>query len=77
MKYDNCEYCDGKVIEKRVKVNYWHRGKLMVIENVPTGVCINCGERYYDASIVKRMEKIAKERNRIIKTITTPVAEYG
>ena len=77
MEYDNCEYCDGKVIEKRVKVDYWHRGDLIVIENVPAGVCTNCGERHYDASTVKEMEKIARERTRIIKTITVPVAAYA
>jgi len=76
MKYDNCEYCDSKVVERKVRVNYWYRDKLIVIEDVPVGVCTNCGERYYDASAVKRMEKIAKEKIGIVRTITVPVAEY-
>ena len=50
MKYESCEYCDGKVHAKKVTAQYRYKGRLVIIENVPAGVCRGCGERYYDAT---------------------------
>jgi YgiT-type zinc finger domain-containing protein len=40
-KYDfgECEICDGKMVEKRIKQDFWIGGKLIVVDNVPAGVC--------------------------------------
>jgi YgiT-type zinc finger domain-containing protein len=45
--YDDCSLCGGEVIEKRVqKVCWWGDRLVAVIEDVPAGVCQQCGERY-------------------------------
>jgi YgiT-type zinc finger domain-containing protein len=62
MQDETCEYCNGEVREKTVTVHYRHKGKLVVIENVPARVCWRCGERYYDAATVERMEAIARRK---------------
>jgi hypothetical protein len=43
---------------------------------VPAWVCVKCGEQYFDAPVYKRLEEIAKHRDRIEKTICFPLAEY-
>lgn len=37
--------------EKHVKQDFWIKGKLIVIEGVPTGVCPQCGEKVVKADI--------------------------
>jgi YgiT-type zinc finger domain-containing protein len=37
--YGECEICDAKMVAKRVKQDFWIGGKLVVIDNVPAGVC--------------------------------------
>ncbi|PIP06776.1 MAG: hypothetical protein COX52_06085 [Syntrophobacterales bacterium CG23_combo_of_CG06-09_8_20_14_all_48_27] len=45
------------------------------IENVPTGVCQNCGEQYFKAEIVKEMEKSAHSKEKPKKIIEVPLKE--
>lgn len=71
-----CEYCDGTVRERRVRDDYWSGEHLVIIENVPVGVCDRCGERYYPAAVMERMDQIARRRSRIKRTIKVPVATF-
>ena len=50
-----CEYCNGHIREKNTDLSRKVKGKYVFIENVPTGVCMECGTRYYTAN-VKRPE---------------------
>jgi len=74
-RYDNCSFCGGEVIAQQVKVDYWWKGKLTIIENVPAGVCQQCGEEYYDGKVAEKMEQIVKSKESI-RTIPVPVKEY-
>ena len=53
---ETCEYCGGPIVEKRVTL---HRkaGRYVLIENVPAGVCTECGTRYYSADVLKMTEE--------------------
>ncbi|MDI6752094.1 MAG: type II toxin-antitoxin system MqsA family antitoxin [bacterium] len=74
-RYDDCSFCGGKVLPQRVKVDYWWKGDLTIIENVPAGVCQQCGEEYYDGPIAEEMEHLVKSKE-VIRTISIPVKEY-
>jgi len=43
---------------------------------VPAGVCEQCGERYYKAAVLKRIEADLKTR-RGARRIRLPVIEYA
>ena len=60
MKYDygECEICDTKLVEKRIKQDFWIRGKLVVIDNVPAGVCPRCGAKVVRSEVGKRIAEI-------------------
>jgi YgiT-type zinc finger domain-containing protein len=77
MRDETCEYCNGEVRAKTVTVHYRHKGKLVVIENVPARVCRRCGERYYDAATVERMETIARRKKTGEKTVIVPVRDFA
>lgn len=53
-------------------------GRLVaVIDNVPAGVCEQCGERYYDARVLKEIELLLKHRQKIKKHIRVPFADFA
>ncbi len=73
-RYNRCHFCDGKVVEERVVVDYrWGGDLLAIIEDVPAGVCEVCGERYFKAAVVKEMERTAHSRTRARTTVEVPV----
>jgi YgiT-type zinc finger domain-containing protein len=56
-----CEYCEGIVREKSVgKEVFKHKGGFVILENVPVGICDECGYRYYHSTVLKRVEEIAE-----------------
>jgi YgiT-type zinc finger domain-containing protein len=42
-----CYFCKGRVVEQKVKVDFRWGQKLKIIENVPAGVCQQCGEKFF------------------------------
>ncbi len=60
---ENCYFCRTGVLEyKYVTVDFRWGDQLVIIENVPAKVCNECGERYYSASISRKMEDIAVQQ---------------
>jgi YgiT-type zinc finger domain-containing protein len=76
-KHDLCEFCDGKIEYRIIRARFNFKGQTIYVDNVPTWVCVRCGEQYFDAPIYKRLEEIAKHRNQIINTVSFPLAEYN
>lgn len=60
-EYANCSFCGGPVVEERVTVVRTFRGQLLILENVPAGVCQQCGERYFRGAVVEEMERLMNE----------------
>ncbi len=70
---ETCEYCGGNLVEKRVT---WHRkvkGHYVLIENVPVGVCIECGTRYFAANVLKTIEERVRGRRQVDREILVPM----
>ena len=44
--YGKCHVCDTPMVEKTILQDFWIKNKLIVIENIPAGVCPQCGEAY-------------------------------
>lgn len=57
-----CEYCHGTIIEKTVALSRKVKGKHVILENVPAGVCKECGTRYYAANVLKTVEATLRGR---------------
>ena len=41
--------------EKRISQDFWLKGKLIVIESVPAGVCPQCGEKIVKADVGRQL----------------------
>jgi len=72
-----CEYCEGLVQPKMVKQEVFkHRTGFVILENVPIGVCQHCGYRYYHATLLHQVERIAMQKNQPERAILVPVAAF-
>lgn len=57
--HDTCEYCAGAVFERIVEREVFrHKKGLVILENVPIGVCEKCGEHYYGAAVLHKVRAI-------------------
>ena len=68
-----CEYCGGPIVERTVDVSRKVKGRLVLVENVPAGVCRRCGTRYYAANVLKSMEEAIRGRRKAKREIKVPV----
>lgn len=72
-----CEYCSGVVRERvlvREPINH-HRG-VVILEEVPIGVCDKCGAHYYAAPVLKQAEAILRNQAPIERMLQVPVAHF-
>lgn len=65
--YGECEVCNTPMKEKLVKQDFWIRGKLIVVEDVPAGVCPRCGEKVVKANVGRSILKLIENSDRIAK----------
>lgn len=75
--YAPCSPCGGEVVPKHIRHTYHWNGQLFIFEDVPAGVCVQCGEAYFTAETVKTMEKIVLSKIRPRHTIRVPVYTYA
>jgi len=75
--YGECEICNAKLVEKRIKQDFWIHGKLVVIDNVPAGVCPRCGAKVVRADVGTRIAHILESPKRWSKAsvMQVPVVE--
>lgn len=72
-----CFQCGGQLIQQRVtKIQSWKGNLVGIIENVPAWVCNQCGERYYDAPVLEKIEVMLKQKPEPKKNLTVPAYEF-
>jgi len=76
--YGECEICNTPIEEKNIHQDFWIKDKLVVIENVPTGVCPQCGEKVVNAEVGEYIAQLLNDRRRIGKspTMSVPFIKY-
>ena len=79
---NSCTYCDNNdFIRTKVQYVYRRNGKFLVVNNVPCEECSGCGERYYDASVLRQIEAefdaITRGEKDPRHELIVPVEEYS
>jgi YgiT-type zinc finger domain-containing protein len=74
--YSDCFYCGGVVEGKLLPREIRWGGQLFIIENVPMGVCTQCGEKVIKPKVAKVIDQIVEEEREPTKTIEVPVYQY-
>lgn len=72
-EYGDCSFCGGEVREEAVELDYRYKGKLYIFQNVPTGVCQQCGEKYLTAQVAKKIEDRIHSKKDWKQTVSVPV----
>lgn len=76
-KYDDCTFCGGRVQERLVTKTCWWGDQLVaIVENVPAGVCDQCGERYYKAHVLKEIETMLRKKE-TLRSVEIPLASFA
>jgi YgiT-type zinc finger domain-containing protein len=70
---ETCEFCHGEIIEKRVTMHRKIKDNYILMENVPAGVCTQCGTRYYSANVLKTIEENLRGRRKASREVVVPV----
>ena len=76
--YGNCHTCGERMVEQRVKQDFWIKGKLIVLDGVPSGVCPRCGERVVKADVGRAVADLLAglPALRKTRTMTVPVIRF-
>ena len=76
--YGECEICNTPLEERRIKQDFWIKGELVVVENVPAGVCPQCGEKVVKADVGRWMGTLAENPELIAQArrISVPAVRF-
>ena len=76
--YGECEVCHTLMEEKLIKQNFWMRGELIVVEDVPAGVCPRCGEKVVNAEVGQWIMKLLGNSEKIANAprISIPTIKF-
>jgi YgiT-type zinc finger domain-containing protein len=77
-----CNFCGNKNFrEKHVQYIYKHNDRFLVVNNVPCEECEYCGEQYFKAEALKKIEEdfnaIYVSGKRVKKETTVPIEEFA
>lgn len=75
-EYNDCFYCGGSVREKLVPRELRWKGELFIFEDVPMGVCLQCGEKFLKPEAAKSIDRILMKQRKPVKTMQVPVYQY-
>lgn len=73
---DTCYFCKGKVIQQQVTIDYRWGDDLVVIKDVPAGVCQQCGEKYLRSGVYKDLESLAQSKSHFMGKMTVDILAF-
>lgn len=68
-----CYFCQGKIINKRIRHVHQWGDEIVIFENVPAEVCTQCGEVYFSPDVLKMMDSSTLQDASPEKSIAVPV----
>lgn len=58
MRRARCNFCGSDCYEERkIEYLYGYKDKYLLVPDTPVEVCLNCGMVYYDAAVLKKIER--------------------
>jgi HTH-type transcriptional regulator / antitoxin MqsA len=73
--YGLCHVCGEQMQAAHIKQDFWIKGNLIVIEDVPAGVCPQCGEKIVNAVTGQQIAAVLADTKSVQKArrISVPV----
>ncbi len=76
--YGECDICEGPIEERIIDQDFWIKGRLIVVTDVPAGVCTRCGNKTAKADVGLWLVDTLQDKKRITDapTIEVPKLAY-
>jgi YgiT-type zinc finger domain-containing protein len=73
--YGECHVCGERMREQQIKQDFWIKGELIVIEDVPAGVCPQCGEKVVNAATGRQLAALLVDQQSVqsARKISVPI----
>lgn len=72
----NCFTCKGGHLKEEIKTYVANLDTcVIIVKNVPSLVCQQCGDVYYTNDVMKRLEKIVDTMEKLVKEVA--IVEYS
>jgi YgiT-type zinc finger domain-containing protein len=75
-EYDDCFFCGGVVEERPMPREMRWKGKLLIFEDVPMGICAQCGEKYLRPDVAKKIDAALQSTKHPSRMLRVPVYQY-
>ena len=77
--YGKCHICNAPMEEKHIQQDFWVKNRLVVIENVPVGICNQCGEKIVKAKVGEQILELLNNKTLIDQApkISVPLIKYN
>lgn len=77
-----CNFCGSEPFEeRRIDYLYSYKGDYLLVPNTPVEVCLECGMVYYEAAVLKEIERrffaIKQNKEQPDTYIQMPTAAYN
>ena len=63
--YGACDVCGTPMQARHIKQDFWVRGELLILDNVPAGVCPQCGAKIVNAAVGHYIAEVLGNAERI------------
>ncbi len=74
--YADCYFCGGPVDACRMYYETRRGGQFYILEDVPTGCCRQCDERYYMAEVLKEVDRLLADPTTPAKRVEVPLIHF-
>jgi len=68
-----CEFCNSNTALRKVRKQHWFKGRLYIIQNVEAEVCEECGERYFHASTLDKIDEMISGEHDVREVLSVEV----
>jgi len=77
--YGECHVCGERMRSGRINQEFWIKKKLIVVEDVPAGICPRCGEKVVRAEVGRQLAAVVEnaKRRRMARTMIVPVIQFA
>ncbi|MBU4175037.1 MAG: type II toxin-antitoxin system MqsA family antitoxin [Actinobacteria bacterium] len=74
---NRCTFCGGKTEEKKVTHPQEYKGKIILLENVPVIVCLQCGEVLLKPGVLEKIQEVVWTETPPKRTTPVPVFDLA
>lgn len=71
-----CEFCGRQTKSRKVRKQHWLAGKLYLVENVTAQVWGECGERYFQATVLDQVDAMLRTDHPVKEHLSVEVVSF-